>query len=86
MRVSHSFPAISAVFDDLERLQSAELAALNDPTGLGSRFTAYSSETNKTDALSKLGTAVTRAQKAQAHAKNGYDALAIEQLELLFNQ
>lgn len=70
----------------LRWLQDIELAAMNDPTSLASRFTAYSSESNKKDALSKLDTAVTRAHKANDYARNGYHALAIQQLELLFDQ
>jgi len=70
----------------LKRLQDNELAAMNDPTGLGSRFTAYSSQSNKTDALSKLDTAVGRALKAKNYAKDGYHDAAIGQLKLLFDQ
>ena len=70
----------------LKRLEDLELKAMNDPTGLGSRFTAYSSESNKTDALSKLSRAVGRASKARDYVKAGFEASAIEQLKLLFNQ
>ncbi len=70
----------------LRHLQSVELAAMNDPTGLGSRFTAYSSDSNRQDALSKLGTAVSRAAKAREHDKNDEDAQAVAQLKLLFDQ
>lgn len=70
----------------LRHLQSVELAAMNDPTGLGSRFTAYSSDTNRQDALSKLATAVSRAAKAREYDKNDEDAEAVGQLKLLFNQ
>ncbi len=70
----------------LRHLQTVELAAMNDPTGLGSRFTACSSDSNRQDALSKLGTAVSRAAKAREHDKNDEDAEAVAQLKLLFNQ
>ena len=70
----------------LKHLLDIEFAAMNDPTGLGSRFTAYSSETNKTDALSKLTTAVSRAAKAKQHDLDDEDFKAVEQLKLLFNQ
>lgn len=70
----------------LKYLQDVELAAMNDPTGLGSRFTACSSASNKSDALSKLDTAVGRATRAWEHARDGRDASAVEQLKLLFNQ
>lgn len=70
----------------LQGLQSVELAAMNDPTGLGSRFTACSSDSNREDAMSKLSTAVSRASKARDHDKNDQDADAVAQLKLLFNQ
>lgn len=70
----------------LKYLQDIGLAAMNDPTGLGSRFTACSSASNKSDALSKLDTAVGRATRAWEHARDGRDAAAVEQLKLLFNQ
>lgn len=70
----------------LKKMHDSGLAAMNDPTGLGSRFGACSSEANRTDAMSKLNTAVNRALKAKDYAKDGYNALAIEQLQLLFNR
>lgn len=70
----------------LKQLQSIELAAMNDPTGLGSRFTACSSESNCKDALSKLATAVSRAAKAYRHDQKDEDADAVAELKLLFNQ
>lgn len=70
----------------LKHLQAIQLAALNDPTGLGSRFTACSSDSNREDALSKLTRAVSRAGKAREHDKNDKDADAVAQLKLLFNQ
>ncbi|MEL5990722.1 SMODS domain-containing nucleotidyltransferase [Microbacterium phosphatis] len=70
----------------LKKLQDNSLAAMNDPTGLGSRFTAYSSEASRTDALSKLSTAVNRASKARDYASAGDHANAIAQLKLLFDR
>lgn len=70
----------------LKRLQTIALAAMNDPTGLGSRFTACSSDSNCQDALSKLKRAVSRAAKARHHDNNDDDTEAIAQLKLLFNQ
>jgi Second Messenger Oligonucleotide or Dinucleotide Synthetase domain len=70
----------------LKHLQDISLAAMNDPTGLSSRFTACSSESNRTDALSKLSIAVTRASKAWDFDKDGKDDAAVEQLKLLLNQ
>lgn len=70
----------------LSRLQTVQLAAMNDPTGLGSRFGAYSSESNKENALSRLDTAVSRARKAKDYCLADDHQNAIEQLKLLFNQ
>jgi hypothetical protein len=70
----------------LKNMLDVRLAPMNDPTGLGSRFGACSSEANRTDALSKLSIAVARALKAKDYAENGYNALAIEHLRLLFDR
>ena len=61
-------------------------ASMNDPTGLGSRFNATSSDSNQSDAMSKLSRAVTRARKAKDFVSDGEHVSAIEQLKLLFNQ
>lgn len=71
------------VLDDLERFS---LAAMNDPTGLSSRFTACSSEATKRDAMSKLSTAVGRARKARDHYSEGDHAGSVVQLKLLFDR
>jgi hypothetical protein len=70
----------------LKRILDANLASMNDPTGLGSRFGACSSESNRLDSLSKLERAVTRARKAKDYAATDDHESAIEQLELLFNR
>lgn len=70
----------------LNKMYGASLASMNDPTGLGSRFGACSSETKRADALSKLRSAVNRADKAREFEADGKHALAIEQLKLLFNR
>ena len=70
----------------LAHLLDINLASMNDPTGLGSRFNAYSSDSNRDDALSKLTTAVGRAAKARQYDKDGKDDKAVEELKLLFNQ
>lgn len=70
----------------LKNMRDVGLGAMNDPTGLGSRFGACSSESNRLDAMSKLDTAVGRALKAKDYAKGGYESLATEQLKLLFNR
>jgi hypothetical protein len=69
----------------MQKLETAQLAAMNDPTGLGSRFTATSSDYSRGDALSKLSTAATRARKAREYEQAGDQANAILQLKLLFN-
>lgn len=70
----------------LKKMRDNELAAMNDPTGLGSRFGACSSEVSRLDAMSKLNTAVVRALKAKDYAHDGHESLAIKQLELLFDR
>lgn len=70
----------------LKKMLDNELAALNDPTGLNSRFSACSSETNRAIALSKLRSAATRARKATEFAIADKHFEAIKQLELLFNR
>lgn len=70
----------------LRKMRDNALAAMNDPTGLGSRFGACSSEPNRLEAISKLKTAVNRALKAKDYAADGYEYLAISQLELLFDR
>ncbi|GHJ60875.1 hypothetical protein NOK12_33930 [Nocardioides sp. OK12] len=72
------------IYGYFKHLQNISLASLNDPTGLGSRFNAYSSESNKADALSKLDTAVGRARKAKDYYLAGNNADAIAQYKLLF--
>lgn len=70
----------------LRKMHDAELASMNDPTGLGSRFGACSSESNRIDAMSKLERAVTRARKAKDFDAADDQESAIEQLKLLFNR
>lgn len=70
----------------LKKMHENSLAAMNDPTSLGSRFTAYSSDANKADALSKLSRAVSRAAKARDYATSGDHINAIAQLKLLFDR
>jgi hypothetical protein len=81
-----SYSPLWDLYLTLKKMRDVELAAMNDPTGLGSRFGSCSSESNRLDAMSKLNTAVSRALKAKDYADEGYDGLAIEQLKLLFNK
>lgn len=81
--------AYSPIWDlylSLKKIRDANLAAMNDPTGLGSRFGSCSSEGSRMDAMSKLNTAVSRALKAKDYDSADSEAKAIEQLKLLFNQ
>lgn len=70
----------------LNELKQLGLAAMNDPTGVGSRFAACSSDTMKSDAISKLNSAVDRALRAKDHYLANDEAKANEQLKLLFNR
>lgn len=81
-----SYSALWDLYLSLKNIHDAGLAAMNDPTGLGSRFGACSSESNRQDAMSKLDRAVTRAKKAKDFDADGDSVKAIEQLKLLFNQ
>jgi hypothetical protein len=49
----------------LRKLHDGELAAMNDPSSLVGRIYACGTEVQKTDAKSKLATALTRADKAR---------------------
>ena len=69
----------------LKSLDSHQLAGMNDPKQASGRIHACSSEANKLDALSKLSTAVSRAEKALAAQRDGDDATAFFYLDLLFN-
>jgi len=53
------------------KLDLCGLAAMQDPKGISGYVQACSSEANKKDALSKLSTALTRAQKAREAESNG---------------
>lgn len=68
----------------LRYIRDVELAAMNDPTGKGSRFTATSSPIKRAEALSKLDTAVLRASKARDLEDAGNHSASIDQLKLLF--
>ncbi|MBT2249029.1 hypothetical protein JHV56_10000 [Arthrobacter sp. BHU FT2] len=70
----------------LRKMRDVGLAAMNDPTGLGSRFGACSSDINKSVALTKLNTAVSRALRAKDYDNAGKSIEAVEQLKLLFNR
>jgi len=76
-------PAVD-ICNVLEHLNSIQLAAMNDPAGVTSRFYACSSDAKARDALSKLATGATRARKAATARANGDPATAYYYLDLLF--
>ena len=81
-----SYSAFWDLHAALNKMHVAELAAMNDPTGLGSRFGSTSSDSSHADAMSKLARAVLRAQRAKEYAANSDHENAINQLKLLFNR
>lgn len=81
-----SYSGVLDLYYSLRDLKQVGLAAMNDPTGLGSRFTACSSDATKSDAISKLSTAVDRALKAKDYYVANDDERAKQQLALLFNR
>ena len=82
-QTSISWPHDVAVF--FRSLWTHQLAAMNDPTGNSGRIEPCSSAAKKTDALSKLGTAVVRAEKALEHYKAGHTADAFAHWNLLWD-
>lgn len=81
-----SYSPLWDLYLTLKKMRDASLASMNDPTGLGSRFGACSSESNRLDAMSKLETAVSRALKAKDYDQADDQVKAIAQLKLLFNR
>lgn len=68
----------------LNSLDDDQLAGMNDPRGMASRFYPCSSEARKEDALSKLRTARIRADKALDATNRSDDDTAFHNLNLLF--
>ncbi|MEJ7786109.1 MAG: hypothetical protein WKF96_14990 [Solirubrobacteraceae bacterium] len=69
----------------LSELSVADLAAMNDPSGLTARIHAYSSDSSKADAVSKLERALTRANRARTAEGEGRISAAFEAWDVLFN-
>ncbi len=69
----------------LESLHGHQLASMDDPQQVAGRFHPCSSTSKKTEALSKLDTAATRARKALTAHQAGDPDLAFAYLTLLFN-
>jgi len=68
-----------------EHLVLISLGPMNDPKGITSRFSAYSSTARGNEAISKVKTAATRARKALDASNAGDPATALHYLDLLFN-
>lgn len=68
----------------LKKLHSCSLAAMQDPKGVSGYVTACSSEVKKTDALSKLATAKTRAEKAREAERAGKTSEAFDWWDKVF--
>jgi len=73
------------VYRVLRQLWDGQLAAMQDPMGVSGYISACKSDALRADALSKLGTAVTRAAKAREAAAQGNIAEAFSWWRLLYN-
>lgn len=81
-----SFFPVLDLYIFLHELSDIKFASMNDPTGLGSRFNACSSDSTETEATSKLNTAVSRARRAKDFELAQDHEAAIDALKLLFNR
>jgi predicted nucleotidyltransferase len=72
------------VWQVLNKLNSHQLAGMNDPGGATGRIYACSSQSSKKETLSKLNTATTRARKALDSYRDGKVDEAFRNLDLLF--
>jgi hypothetical protein len=68
----------------LKKLDSCSLAAMQDPKGVSGYVTACATEAKKTDALSKLATAKSRAEKAREAKDAGKTSEAFEWWDKVF--
>lgn len=68
----------------LESLVKIDLGPMNDPSGVTSRFHAFSTAAKGQEAVSKVQTGATRARKAVDAAKAADHELAFHYLNLLF--
>jgi hypothetical protein len=67
------------------KLRDNELADMQDPMGISGLIPACKTEIKKLDALSKLETAATRAEKARDASSNGKLSEAFDWWRLLYN-
>lgn len=81
----NSFIPVWDISQLLNKLESHQLAAMNDPKGAAGRFYPCSSDAKKVEALSKLHTAATRASKALTAHREGDAQTAFYYLNLLFD-
>jgi hypothetical protein len=79
-----TFNPVWDIWQLLNILEKNGLGAMNDPKSAAGRFYPCSSEAKKTEALSKLHTATTRAAKALDAYRDGKEVTAFEYLDLLF--
>lgn len=84
VRTQTTYIDIWDVWQVLNKLNGHQLADMNDPTEVSTRFQACSSDATRADALSKLATATARARKALDAQQAGNDADAFYYLDLLF--
>lgn len=80
-----SFIPVWDIWQLLNKLNIHQLAGMNDPKGVAGRFYACSSEVRRTEALSKLSTATSRAVKARDAYSAGDPEKAFGYLDLLFD-
>ena len=69
----------------LKSLQNNDLAAMQDPMGIAGYIHPCKTEAFKVDAISKLNTAVTRAEKARAAEYGGNTKESFDWWRLLYN-
>jgi hypothetical protein len=69
----------------LSELSRADVAAMNDPSGLTGRIYAYSADSYKTDAISKLTRALERADRARTAESAGRVRAAFDAWDMLFD-
>lgn len=69
----------------LRLLWDVQLASMQDPMGISGNIPACSTDVKRQDALSKLGTALVRAEKAREAADKGYISDAFDWWRLLYN-
>lgn len=90
LRVTKWMEGESSIVYDIDlysifrKLDECGLSAIRDPKGISGLISPCSSELKKYDALSKLSTAMTRAQKARNAESSGYTRDAFEWWDKLF--